>query len=110
MNINIDLIVQVVIPIIGLVLTYVLVPYLKANTTQKQRESIYFWVSLAVQAAEQLFKHVEGAGADKKKFVLEFLNKKGIKVTKDELDILIEAAVLEINRNEIIELEPIIAE
>lgn len=98
MNLNIQLIVQLIIPIIGLVVTYLLVPYLKANTTQKQRDSIYFWVQLAVQAAEQIFSHMEGAGADKKEFVLEFLKEKGIKVSKEELNILIEAAVLELNR------------
>jgi len=98
MDLNIQMIVQLIIPIIGLVVTYLLIPYLKANTTQKQRDSIYFWVQLAVQAAEQIFSHVKGAGADKKEFVLEFLKDKGIEVSKEELNILIEAAVLELNR------------
>jgi hypothetical protein len=98
MDLNIQLIAQLIIPIIGLIVTYLLVPYLKANTTQKQRDSIYFWVQLAVQAAEQIFSHVKGAGSDKKEFVLEFLKEKGIKVSKEDLNILIEAAVLELNR------------
>ena len=98
MNINIPMIINIAIPILGFIVTTYLIPYLKANTTEKQREDIIFWVKIAVKAAEQIYHYKAGAGADKKAHVLQFLNEKGITISEDELDALIEAAVLEINR------------
>lgn len=85
-----------VISILGAILTYMVVPYLKSKTSKEQRETIMFWVSVAVSAAEQIFNE-RGMGAEKKKFVVEFLVEKGIKVSLDELDVLIESAVKELN-------------
>lgn len=85
-----------VISILGAVITYMVVPYLKSKTSKEQRETIMFWVSVAVSAAEQIFNE-RGMGAEKKKFVVEFLVEKGIKVSLDELDVLIESAVKELN-------------
>lgn len=85
-----------VISILGAILTYMVVPYLKSKTSKEQRETIMFWVSVAVSAAEQIFNE-RGMGAEKKKFVVEFLVEKGIKVSLEELDVLIESAVKELN-------------
>lgn len=85
-----------VISILGAIITYMVVPYLKSKTSKEQRETIMFWVSVAVSAAEQIFNE-RGMGAEKKKFVVEFLVEKGIKVSLDELDVLIESAVKELN-------------
>ena len=51
---NIDIIVKVIIPILGAIITYILVPFLKQKTSKEQREEIAFWVSVAVNAAEQV--------------------------------------------------------
>ena len=85
-----------VISILGAILTYMVVPYLKSKTSKEQRETIMFWVSVAVSAAEQIFNE-RGMGEEKKKFVVGFLVEKGIKVSLDELDVLIESAVKELN-------------
>lgn len=85
-----------VISILGAIITYMVVPYLKSKTSKEQRETIMFWVSVAVLAAEQIFNE-RGMGAEKKKFVVEFLVEKGIKVSLEELDVLIESAVKELN-------------
>ena len=85
-----------VISILGAIITYMVVPYLKSKTSKEQRETIMFWVSVAVSAAEQIFNE-RGMGAEKKKFVVEFLVEKGIKVSLEELDVLIESAVKELN-------------
>ena len=53
---NIDIIVKVLIPILGTIITYILVPFLKQKITKEQREEIYFWVKIAVGAAEQICK------------------------------------------------------
>lgn len=94
---NIEFIIKVIIPIVGILFTGVLLPLLKQYTTKEQRENIATWVKIAVNAAEQMQK----AGLitiPKKEFVINFLNDKGIKLTEQELDLLIEAAVLELNR------------
>lgn len=83
--------------IIGTITTYFLVPYLKQKTTTEQRDNIKFWVWVAVNAAEQIYKE-KGQGKLKKEYVIDFLNSRGIKFTPEQLDILIEAAVFELNR------------
>ena len=42
MNLNIDLIIKVIIPILGAVVTYFVIPWIKANTSQKaKRRSVF---------------------------------------------------------------------
>ena len=96
MNINLDIILKVIIPIIGAIVTYLIVPLIKQKTTKEQRENIYFWVKVAVAAAEQIYKE-KGQGKLKKEYVVDFLVSKGINITIQELDVLIEAAVKELN-------------
>ncbi|TCU74216.1 superfamily 6 holin (LLH) [Tissierella praeacuta] len=93
---NIDIIVKVIIPILGAILTYLIVPFIKSKTTKEQRENIYFWVKVAVGAAEQIYRE-KGEGKLKKEYVVAFLTSKGIDITMEELDVLIEAAVKELN-------------
>ncbi len=92
----IDIIAKVIIPILGAIVTYMLIPWFKAKTTKEQRDNIYFWVTVAVQAAEMIYNE-KGQGKDKKQYVIDFLTSKGIKITMDDLDVLIEAAVKELN-------------
>ncbi|SHF12117.1 Bacteriophage holin of superfamily 6 (Holin_LLH) [Tissierella praeacuta DSM 18095] len=93
---NIDIIVKVIIPILGAILTYLIVPFIKSKTTKEQRENIYFWVKVAVGAAEQIYRE-KGEGKLKKEYVVAFLTSKGIDITMEELDVLIESAVKELN-------------
>lgn len=85
-----------VIGVIGSVLTAVLVPYLNSKIALNKRQEIKFWVKLAVSAAEQTYTDPK-AGEDKKQFVIDFLNAKGIDIDESDLNILIEAAVRELN-------------
>lgn len=101
---NSDMIIQIgtiVIALIGAIVTYIITPYIKQKTSKEQREIILFWVRFAVNGAEQM----DQAGiidTPKKQFVIKYvkdiLNKKGITITEEQLDILIEAAVYEINQ------------
>lgn len=96
MEFNINLIIKVIIPILGAIVTYILVPLIKEKTTKEQRENIYFWVKVAVLGAEMIYKEKE-QGKLKKEYVVEFLISKGINITLEELNILIESAVKEFN-------------
>lgn len=91
----------IIIALIGAAITYVVVPYVKSKTTSEQYKMIEFWVRVAVQAAEQLFNQ-PGMGEKKKQYVLNFLSDKGIKMTMEQLDALIEAAVQELNKGKLL--------
>ncbi|HHY14248.1 MAG TPA: holin [Thermoanaerobacterales bacterium] len=93
---NVEVIAKVLIPLLGAILTYLIIPLILQKTTKQQRENIYFWVTVAVQAAEMIYKE-KGQGKLKKEYVITFLQSKGINLTVQELDVLIEAAVLELN-------------
>lgn len=93
---NIDIITKVIIPILGTILTYLIVPLIKQKTTKEQRENIYNLVKIAVKAAEQM--HDAGLiNIPKKEYVINFLTSKGINITIQDLDVMIEAAVQELN-------------
>ena len=95
---------KIVVSIIGLLsalITYRLVPYIKANTNVKQQALIKAAVQTAVFAAEQIY----GAGDGDKKFeyARNWLLERGYDVDKTN----IEAAVYELlNSSEIIIEKP----
>lgn len=89
--------VNALIMVLAVLITVYLIPWIKSQTTEKQREEINAWVKIAVQAAEQLYKGA-GKGEEKKAYVLDYLNKKGFTIDTESIDKMIEAAVLEINK------------
>ena len=90
-------IILAVISLLGTIVTVVLVPYIKSKTTEKQRDNIYTLISIAVSAAEQVLKIEDPSGEKRKRYVVEYLNSKGIKISEDDLDVFIEAAVKDLN-------------
>lgn len=91
---------EIVVAIIGLaasVITTVVVPYIKQKANSETYSQIQFWTTIAVEAAEMIYNQ-SGKGAEKKAYVLQFLQSKGFKVDEDSLDKVIEAAVLELKR------------
>lgn len=90
-----------VLSLVAIIVTVYLVPWLRSKTTKEQREEINAWVKIAVRAAEQLFGG-SGRGTEKKQYVidfmLEFLAKRKLTINMDELDKMLEAAVLELNK------------
>ena len=90
-------ILKIVIALVGVILTYKVVPLIKTKITKEQMDQIYFWVQVAVNAAEQIWTD-KGKGQHKKEFVLRFLHNQGLNVSEEKLDALIEAAVYELNK------------
>lgn len=80
-------------------ITAFLIPYLRSRFTADQLDTIKEWVNVAVRAAEMIFTGT-GMGARKKQYVLDFLNSKGFTLNANEIDTLIEAAVLELKLKE----------
>ncbi len=78
---------QIVVALIGLLsalITYRLIPWIKANTNVKQQAMIKAAVQTAVFAAEQIY----GAGEGEKKFeyVVNWLKEQGYDVSKTEIE------------------------
>lgn len=88
-----------VLALLGAVITYVVIPYIKSKTGNEKFKTVEFWVTKAVWAAEQVIVESK-TGPQKKQYVLEFLRSHGIKLTEAQLDTLIEAAVSEMNLNQ----------
>lgn len=89
---------QVVIAVFTLIFSLVsafLIPYLKTKISAEQLDTIKFWVNIAVEAAEMIYNGT-GRGEEKKAYVVKFLNSKGFTLNTEEIDNLIEAAVLKL--------------
>lgn len=97
MIIDMTQVIVALIGLIGVVLSAVVVPLLRSKTTAQKWENAMFWVRLAVKSAEQIYDQ-QGLGEKKKAFVEKFLEEHNIKLDPDQIDVAIEAAVLEIQK------------
>ena len=93
---DITKIVEAVITLLCAVITCIVIPLIKSKTTLSQRQELIEWVKIAVTAAEQLYRG-SGRGSEKKKYVLEWLAQRNVKVDEAEIDAMIESAVHEMN-------------
>ena len=86
-------IINAVIMLIAAVISVFLVPLIKQKVEAAKVNQIYGWVTIAVEAAEQIYRE-SGMGEKKKEYVMEFLSKKGYTLDLDSIDAMIESAVL----------------
>ena len=68
-------VINAVIALAAALITAFVIPWIKRNTSAKDREEFLKWVEIAVSAAEQLFYSTQGK--EKKKYVVQFLEGKG---------------------------------
>lgn len=99
MTIDITPIIEAVISLAGVIVSCVLIPYIKSKTTTEQQKEINAWVKIAVAAAEQIYVG-SGRGEEKKAYVINWLREHGVTVDEAKLDALIEAAVYELTNGE----------
>jgi len=106
MNENLLNVIVLAIPVLGAIVTYFVVPFLKAKIGNENLITISKWIVYAVKAAEIIFAG-EKQGVDKKEYVIDFianfLNKKKIVITEEQLEVLIEATVKQMNDGKVIE-------
>lgn len=92
---------KLLIMVTVLLLTRFVVPWLKAKTENETMQAVIDWTVQAVMAAEQA--HQAQTGAERKYIVTEFIKRiliqKNINLSDDELNTLIEAAVMQMNAN-----------
>ncbi len=93
---NLTPVINALIALIAALISAFLIPWLKRNTSAKDREELLKWVEIAVMAAQQLYHQLDGA--KRKEYVMNFLRKKGYNVLSAEVDSAIEAAVLKLHQ------------
>lgn len=85
-----------VVGIVTIAITRYLIPWIKANIDEKQRDEISWWALNGVMYAEQFL--TTSSGTMKKEVVTEFLkkvrDKNNLKITDSEISILIESSLL----------------
>jgi LL-H family phage holin len=96
------MILKIVISITAALVTVYLIPYIKSQTKTKQQEEILQMIDIAVKAAEQTLKTGKAKKADVIEYMVKWLNEKGIKITDEQLDKLIEAAVYTMKNDTIV--------
>lgn len=74
--------------------TTFLIPLLKKKMDASKFEELKKWAEVGVQAAEMIYKGT-GLGAQKKEYVLEFLEERGYSIDTEVINAVIEAAVLD---------------
>ncbi len=88
--------INALIALLGVVVVYYAVPWLKGRVSSQQRYEVQEWVRIGCMAAEQLYN--TGMISDRKAYVLDYLAGKNLKIDLTEIEKMIEAMVLEINR------------
>ena len=73
------LIVVAIIALVVAVITAFVIPWLKGKIDADKLEQIKLWVTVAVEAAEQLYNGT-GRGEEKKAYVVKFLQEKGFTI------------------------------
>ena len=85
------------IALIAAVIARYLIPWIKAKTTERNREDLLAWVEIAVMAAQQMFYQMRGS--ERLEYVLDFLEDRGFDVDDAAVRNAIEAAVLELHQS-----------
>lgn len=80
---------QAVIALLAAIVTYKVIPWIKARTTSEQQKLLAAWTTTLVFAAEQLYG--AGNGAEKLDFVAQELEARGFTADRE----MIEASVKE---------------
>ena len=97
---NLTPVFEAVIALIAVVITCILIPFVKSKLTAEQQKKLSAVIKAAVQAAEQLYKNQTGSGMLKKAYVLRILEENGYigtaSTVSSEIDSAIESAVYEL--------------
>lgn len=92
---NITPIINAVIALIAALVSAFVIPWIKKKAAACDLEQMEKWTSIAVSAAEQLFKSTQAE--EKKKYVLKYMASKGYDINTEDVENAIEAAVLSLH-------------
>jgi hypothetical protein len=95
MEFNVTLIVEAVISLCVALISAFLIPWVKKKVGAEKMTEFLQWVDIGVAAAEQVY--ASDATREKKDYVLDFLDEKGIVYDRWAVDAAIEAAVIKLH-------------
>lgn len=84
MNIDLTPIIQAIIALLAAIVTYKVIPWIKAKTTNEQQALLEATIRTLVFAAEQIYG--AGNGAGKMQYVVEKLEEKGFTADVDTIE------------------------
>lgn len=87
MSINLTPIIQAIIALLAALITYKLIPWIKARTTAEQQSVMHAVVKTLVFAAEQLYG--AKSGSEKLDWVIAQLQQKGYTVERAEIEAVV---------------------
>lgn len=92
---NGDLIVKIIVALIGGLITYFLIPWLKTKVEAEKLEKFRAFVEDAVRAMEQLLppEEYKKKKEEVKQAAEEYLAKIGLKLTDEQIELIIEGIV-----------------
>ena len=103
-NIDITPIIEIIITLLGTIITLIVVPWLKSKLDSNQWKNLNEYASVFVKCAEMIFKGTN-LGKDKKKWVIEKLTaiaeEHHLKFSPDAIESAIENAVKNMNDSKI---------
>lgn len=92
---------EIIVTLVATVASLFLIPWLKSKTTSEQREDMLKWVDIAVAAAQQLYHQRDGE--TRLDYALSVLAERGYDVNSDAVLDAVEAAVLKLHQQLMIE-------
>ena len=96
-------IILAIIPILGCIITGYIIPLIKEKISVEKIAKYECWANIAVNAVEMMFTE-SGRGADKRQYVVDFLNNmfnsKKTVITEQQIELLIESAVKQMKLKE----------
>ena len=102
--VDVTQIIVAVIGLLGIIVTTIVAPLIKAKTTTAQWANVVVWTKAAVQAAEVIYKG-SGHSEEKRNYVIEWVmtkaKKHGIKVDVDAVRIALENAWKQMKESEV---------
>ena len=97
-------IIVAVIGLLGIIVTAIVAPLIKAKTTTAQWNNIIAWANTAVAAAEVIYKGA-GRGEEKRNYVIDWVTKEaekyGIKIDVDTVRVALEDAWKRMTESEV---------
>ena len=109
MNINLTPIIEALIGLFAALITYRLIPWIKAKTSNEQQMYIKTLIRTAVYAAEQIYNS-GGQGKKKMEYVRNWLMGKGYDVDTAEIEAIVSEYINNSPFNPVVVLPPDIVE
>lgn len=94
-------ILQYVIYALIIVVARYIIPLIRTKLQGTKFEEVIKFIEKAINAAEKIYENIPKSGEEKKAYVIkvttEYINKIGIKITEEQLNVLIEGIFVELD-------------